>query len=416
MYSGNDILIFQVTNTESVDSGCRAHFVFDKNGGSIGAGENNHWVIQDNLNSLPKDIARIEWRDRQYCILILGQTPVFINHSKITPKSGFIRLEKGDLLKLGQIDIKIYIGDESEINLSSLSLKPEDIINNHDGHLNDIIGNKNTYESKYKEANNSINDKTSSDPLTALSDDNSLVIENNHLPQVEDISEIATLPLINSETMNTNAHFMDLPNSNSKNQFEYVENAYITISPLLREIGMQTSLKNSQEINDVLTEVGKTLKATIDGLLILQKQQNNLSDKHLRPIEDNPLRLNLNYSDTMDILFGNQKSPVHLSAPAAVSESLHNLLLHNDSNRIAITSALTAILHAFSPAVLLERFENYRRSNELTDSSSSWAWEMYKNYYQELTSTRQKGFEKLFWEVYEQAYDKALRESNISKD
>lgn len=416
MYSSNDILIFQVTNTESVESGCNAYSIFDKNGGSIGADENNHWVIQDNLNTLPKDIARIEWRDRQYCILISENATVFINNSLITPKSGFIRLGNGDLLRLGKIDIKTYIGDETEINLISLSSKPEDIVSNRNEYLDELFENKNFYKNKHKEIHHSINDKISSDPLKALLDDNSLVIENDNLSQSEYISDIATPTLIKSETMKENTHFMDLPNSSDSNKFEYVENSYITISPLLREIGMQTSLRNSQDINDVLTEIGKTLKATIDGLLILQKQQNNLSDKHLRPIEDNPLRLNLNYSDTIDILFGNQKSPVHLSAPAAVSESLHNLLLHNDSNRIAISNALTAILHAFSPIVLLERFENYRRSNELVDSSSSWAWEMYKNYYQELTSTRQKGFEKLFWEVYEQAYDKALRESNIKQD
>jgi type VI secretion system protein ImpI len=35
---------------------------------------------------------------------------------------------------------------------------------------------------------------------------------------------------------------------------------------------------------------------------------------------------------------------------------------------------------------------------------------MYKNYYQELSSSRQQGFEKLFGEVYAQAYDQALRQ------
>ena len=148
----------------------------------------------------------------------------------------------------------------------------------------------------------------------------------------------------------------------------------------------------------------------MEGLLALQQEQNSLSDKHLRPIEDNPLRLNLDYSTTMDVLFGDQKSPVHLAAPAAVSESLHNLLIHNEANRLAITTALGAILDAFSPQLLLQRFENYRRSNEKQNGGGSWAWEMYKNYYEELTSKRQYGFEKLFWEVYSQAYDKALRD------
>lgn len=174
-------------------------------------------------------------------------------------------------------------------------------------------------------------------------------------------------------------------------------------------------MQNSQDINDILTEVGKTIKTTVEGLLILQQTQHSLSDKHLRPIEDNPLRLNLDYPTTMEILFGNQKSPVHLAAPSAISESLSNLLLHNEANRIAIVSALTTILQAFSPKVLLERFENYRRSNENQEANGAWAWEMYENYYRELTSTRQQGFEKLFWEVYAQAYDKALRENSAKK-
>lgn len=86
------------------------------------------------------------------------------------------------------------------------------------------------------------------------------------------------------------------------------------------------------------------------------------------------------------------------------------MLIHNEANRIAIISALKAILDAFSPDVLLKRFENYRRSNEVKPSNNAWAWDMYKNYYEELTSKRQYGFEKLFWEVYSQAYDKALRD------
>ena len=44
----------------------------------------------------------------------------------------------------------------------------------------------------------------------------------------------------------------------------------------------------------------------------------------------------------------------------------------------------------------MKRFENYRRSNEVKPSNNAWAWDMYKNYYEELTSKRQYGFEKLF--------------------
>lgn len=412
MTKTTDMLIFQVMNSESIESGCTSHFVFDKNGGTLGAGENNHWIIQDRKKSLPFDLARIEWRDKHYCFQVMGKMTVFINNTEVTSRSGFIRLAQGDDIKLGEINIKVYIEDESKINIPSFSLKPEEIIDTHQDHLKDLIGEKQKYDSSHLTNIGTIDDKISQDPLVALSSTNDIFDEKSSLIDSSNNSLLSSFK--SSSTMSTN-HFIDLPEAIKNTKSEYIENAYVTISPLLREMDVKLPLQNSQDINDILTEVGKTIKTTVEGLLILQQTQHSLSDKHLRPIEDNPLRLNLDYPTTMEILFGNQKSPVHLAAPSAISESLSNLLLHNEANRIAIVSALTTILQAFSPKVLLERFENYRRSNENQEANGAWAWEMYENYYRELTSTRQQGFEKLFWEVYAQAYDKALRENSAKK-
>lgn len=63
-------------------------------------------------------------------------------------------------------------------------------------------------------------------------------------------------------------------------------------------------------------------QAAIKGLLSLQQQQNSLSDKHLRPLEDNPLRLDMDYATALNVMFAEGKSPVHLAAPAAIAESL----------------------------------------------------------------------------------------------
>lgn len=40
---------------------------------------------------------------------------------------------------------------------------------------------------------------------------------------------------------------------------------------------------------------------------------------------------------------------------------------------------------------------------------------MYSNYYDELASSRQQGFEMLFNEVYAQVYDRVLRENSGSR-
>lgn len=186
---------------------------------------------------------------------------------------------------------------------------------------------------------------------------------------------------------------------------------HLAVTPLLRGLGGSLTMSNSDDADDFLEEAGRTLQAAIKGLLDLQQQRNSLSDKHLRPLEDNPLRLNMDYATALDVMFAEGKSPVHLAAPAAVSESLRNVRHHEEANRAAIVESLRVLLDAFSPQNLLRRFVQYRRSHELRQPlDDSGAWQMYSHYYEELASDRQQGFEMLFNEVYAQVYDRVLRE------
>lgn len=176
---------------------------------------------------------------------------------------------------------------------------------------------------------------------------------------------------------------------------------HLAVTPLLRGLGGSLTMSNSDDADDFLEEAGRTLQAAIKGLLDLQQQRNSLSDKHLRPLEDNPLRLNMDYATALDVMFAEGKSPVHLAAPAAVSESLRNVRHHEEANRAAIVESLRVLLDAFSPQNLLRRFVQYRRSHELRQPlDDAGAWQMYSHYYEELASDRQQGFEMLFNEVY----------------
>ena len=170
---------------------------------------------------------------------------------------------------------------------------------------------------------------------------------------------------------------------------------------------------DSDEMRLFLEEAGQTLKATVEGLLALHQGEDSRHQAlrtRLQPIEDNPLRLGEDYNETVQTLFASQRSPVHLSAPAAVSESLQSLHHHQLATQTAIREGLDAILHAFSPEALLRRFHGYRRGLKTDEDESNWAWEMYQHYYRELSSSRQQGFERLFQEVFEQAYDQQLRQ------
>lgn len=190
---------------------------------------------------------------------------------------------------------------------------------------------------------------------------------------------------------------------------------HLVTAPLLRGLG--TSAGNTDNMADMQVlaeEIGASLQSAIKGLLALHQQvqgsRYGMMNKNLQPIEDNPLRLGQTYEETVQTLFDSQRSAVHLSAPAAISESLRNVRHHNDAVLTATTEALGQILQAFSPDLLMRRFSAYRRPGQMQpESTDAWAWNMYKSYFSELTSGRQKGFEKLFWEIFDQAYDRTLR-------
>ena len=108
---------------------------------------------------------------------------------------------------------------------------------------------------------------------------------------------------------------------------------HLAVTPLLRGMECPLTLHDSQDADEFLEEAGRALQAAIKGLLSLQQQQNSLSDKHLRPLEDNPLRLDMDYATALNVMFAEGKSPVHLAAPAAIGESLRNIRHHEEANR-----------------------------------------------------------------------------------
>ncbi|AHG19552.1 phosphopeptide-binding protein [Chania multitudinisentens RB-25] len=421
-------LSLRVINSDKLESGKQASSLFHAQGGIVGSDGSHHWSIQDQGGNISPSQFIIEWRDGSFCLRVLNGS-VNINQSVLTGNAGFVRIQQGDEITLGNLVIKSHISRSAADRFDPLMVSPESLVSSYSNPLDAMMegGATPVHQVQNSQLATTIVNSFSHDPLRVLETESltthgslTATLEAEHsLQQDRYRNPLFSSPL--SDTAKDSAmdqEFLDLPQisnflsgqkdrSNSDNE---MKQQHVAITPLMRGLDAQLPIRNSQEANDFLEEAGKTLQAAIEGLLALQRSQHGLRDKHLRPIEDNPLRLNMDYDTTLSVLFADQKSPVHLSAPAAVAESLHNLRLHHQANQQAITEALNAMLEAFSPERLLTRFTHYLRSNERQERDSAWAWEMYKNYYQELASSRQQGFEKLFGEVYEQAYDQALRQ------
>lgn len=410
-------LTLQVMNGNELESGRAAKCLFSAEGGDIGHAPACRWPVQDRAGSVAGRACQVILHNGAFCLRSL-MPGLMINLAPVSVDAGLVRLRQGDEIGLGALALKVFIHEGKLVSYSEQMAAPETIVTNRDRLADTLLttDGQPAYPGmphRHHLADTVVNG-FSTDPLQALRAE-SLTTTGDLLSGGVSSAPVSD-PVKDNEI---NTPFMDLPplyadpqgsNDNDTSPAEMAQR-HLAATPLLRGLGSSLTVRNSQDADDFLEEAGRTLQAAIKGLLELQQRQSSLSDKHLRPLEDNPLRLNMDYATALNVMFAEGKSPVHLAAPAAVSESLRNVRHHEEANRAAIVESLRILLDAFSPQSLMRRFIQYRRSHELRQPlDDAGAWQMYSHYYDELASDRQQGFELLFNEVYAQVYDRVLRE------
>ena len=402
----NQQLSLVVLNSEQLDGNQQVQYRFDEMGGSLGASEQDDWQLRDRLGAVMPAHARVELHDGRFCLCDLsGQTYINGATSPIG-RARKVHLQHGDELIVGPFRLRAYLG--------AISAEQS---------LQQVLGNRPSEqldEWLSGEAHRPSQDDPRAlavDPLLALQHERNPLTplvdprrQSDFHPQPD--MEHPSLSPFSAVEDTMNQEFLDMPTIENRPDYAHPLAGvdHVALTPLMRGLGQPLQLQDTQQAHDMLEEMGKTVRAMVEGLLKLQSDQAALADRHLRPIEDNPLRLGLDYDETLAVMFAEQKSPVHLTAPAAVAESLRNVRIHHVANQQAIGAALDSILQAFSPDALLGRFEHYRRTGTPGMADEGWAWNMYQHYYRELTSARQQGFDKLFHQVYAQAYDQAVRQ------
>jgi type VI secretion system protein ImpI len=432
-----------VTNTQVLESGLSATKTFYEDGGSIGASPSDYWNLRDREGKVRLSHCKISIIDGDFCITDTSDV-TFVNGSTMPIGWGkHAKLNDNDTIAIGNYEIRVHFADEDEV-LAGSSRTLEQVFDKTDATLASDIGAPQPCAVPSGNDDGAIDD-----PLAALDElENSLSNseDDSVLSDAKDESESDYLVakdqewLGKSQNLQADSDFelnsaislkqrSSAANGVDESTLESIEQAvkgqaeardtgsgHFVTAPMLRGLGVNVGEReNLAEMQMLSEDIGASLQAAVKGLLSLHDQVEDsrygIMNKNLQPIEDNPLRLGLSYDDTVKTMYDGQRSLVHLSAPAAIEESLQTVKQHNEAVQVATAEALAQVLRAFSPEVLLKRFNNYRRTGlHETQSQDAWAWNMYSSYYAELISERQKGFEKLFWEIFDQAYDKELRE------
>ncbi|KAA1172706.1 type VI secretion system-associated FHA domain protein TagH [Marinobacter salinexigens] len=375
------ILKLTVTNPTAMGGGAAVEYCFDAAGGSIGTAANDTWQLSSHRTGAVPGHAEVRLVEGDFCLIDRSGRTYINSASQPVGRGRRARLNHGDTLAIGRYQIRAELTGSASGQLYD-DVPPDDdrLIN---GQMDELA------RARVRDAV-----PGGCEPL-------------------EGIGEVTPEPDSDDPMTLWPEGAIPLEKPGTYSAREEKSRQYISAAPLIQGMDCDLEVADSNDMLLFLVEAGQTLKAVIDGLSEMHRDE----DKHhralrtrLQPIEDNPLRLGDSYEETVQTLFAGQRSPVHLSAPAAVRESLESLDLHQQATRVAISEALDAILHAFSPEALLRRFHGYRRGLRQSEDEGRWAWDMYQHYYRELSSSRQQGFERLFQEVFDQAYDQHLRQ------
>lgn len=401
MSEGTEQLLLSVINTDRVEGNTQVQCRFGHRGGSLGSAKDDDWQLMDRTDTVLPGHAHIEWTDGRFCLCdSSGKT--FVNGASFpVGRQRKVVLTQGDELRIGPYHIRVLTDSEQ------MNPRLDQILGNGD---DSVMGEQRSLEERHVftdlNAPLTVQDKNS-DPLWVLQQEYNSVtsVLSDPSPEGSMSSQFNVSP---AKEGSMDQGFIELPDVQGYGPLSE-SGSGVSLLPLMRGLGLSLACDPGPATQEALYDMGKTLRVMVEGLLRLQAEQAALADKLLRPVEDNPLRLGLNCDETLALMFADQKSPVHLSAPAAVTEVLHNIRIHHIANQQAIHAALQSMLQAFSPDALLQRFCHYRRGDESVPDGVR-AWEMYQHYFSELTSPRQQGVQRLFQQVYAQAYDRAIRE------
>jgi len=431
-----------VTNPGSTRSGAGIEHSFGPQGGSIGTAESDTWQLSAHRTGAVPGHAEIRLLDGGYCLIDRSGRTYINSATQPVGRGRRARLNQGDTVSIGRYRLRaeLLAGGLTD-GPAGQELEPREAV--EDRKLVDIAegelarGGGRESDMQVAEPLEGLvpvaAQTASSDPMLHWQDEPTRADQEECTLMASERAWFAAETDVTDEYRENRDVAMGLParkgerdrmsqtNTDAREQRRGETNLHqsdqsrkhISATPLMQGMGTGLNFADSDGMQLFLEEVGQTLKATIEGLLALhlgEDSRHQALRTRLQPIEDNPLRLGGDYEETVQTLFASERSPVHLSAPAAVQESLQSLNHHQRATREAISEALDAILHAFSPEALLRRFHGYRRGLQQNEDEGRWAWDMYQHYYRELKSSRQQGFERLFQEVFDQAYDKHLRQ------
>jgi type VI secretion system FHA domain protein len=187
--------------------------------------------------------------------------------------------------------------------------------------------------------------------------------------------------------------------------------AQLDFAALLAAAGLQ----GVQITPQLSADFGTILRVVIDGVREVLRAREELKDHFRLKItryarrENNPIKFSANAEDALHNLLI-KRSPAYLEPVAAFEEAFEDLRIHQMAMLAGLRAGYEAMLEAFDPDTLEQKFERYvRRGGLLGGNVRQRYWELYRDAFQNLSGDTDATFRKLFGRAFSDAYETQAR-------
>ena len=162
--------------------------------------------------------------------------------------------------------------------------------------------------------------------------------------------------------------------------------------------------------------LGTLLGVSIQGLLDVLKARMDVKAQfrvpvtHMRPVENNPLKFSANSAQALHSLLA-ARNPAYLGPVEAFNEGFQDIKAHQIAMMAGMRAAFDTMVQRFDPEELTERFQKRIKQAGLLGGLAGKGrfWEMYCDFFEELTQDADANFQRLFGDKFAQAYEEQMR-------
>jgi type VI secretion system protein len=162
--------------------------------------------------------------------------------------------------------------------------------------------------------------------------------------------------------------------------------------------------------------LGTLLGVTIQGMLDVLKARTEIKSQFrvpvtsMRPVENNPLKFSANSAQALQSLLAG-RNPAYLGPVEALSEGFQDIKAHQIAVMAGMRAAFDSMVQRFDPEELAERFQKRIKQASFIGGLSGKGryWEMYSDFFEELTQDADANFQRLFGDKFAQAYEDQMR-------